>query len=215
MNDYSTIQLCHGEGGLATLELIKNEILSRFDNPVLNSLEDGCRIPVDSNSLIVSTDSYIVDPIIFPGGDIGKLSVAGTVNDLLASGALPQYLTLSLILADGLEMSDLRQILDSAKATAESAGIKIIAGDTKVLNSNNQMKMIINTTGFGRLITDHNDFSVSNAKAGDDIIITGTIGDHSLAVLSIREGLGFENRVFSDCAPLFDLIVANCQAKAG
>ncbi len=207
MSENSIIRLFHGEGGSATLKLIKEEILSRFGNPILNSLEDGCLISADSNNIIISTDSYIVDPIIFPGGDIGKLSIAGTVNDLIAAGAIPQYLTLSLILADGLEMTILRQILDSAKVTADSIGIKVVGGDIKVLKLNDQIRILINTTGFGIPIKEGTDFSVSNAQIGDDIILTGTIGDHSLAILSIREGLGFEQRVSSDCAPLSDLII--------
>lgn len=207
MKNNSTIQLSHGEGGLATSRLIQKEIISRFGNPILDKLEDGCLIPVEGNQVVVSTDSFIVDPIIFPGGDIGKLSIAGTVNDIVASGAVPKYLTFSLILGVGLEISTFRQILDSAKVTADLANVKIVAGDTKVLKLSNQFKVIINTTGVGFLLKKDSDYSISNVKEGDDIIVTGNIGDHSLAVLSLREGLGFEQRVISDCASLDKLIL--------
>jgi hydrogenase expression/formation protein HypE len=207
MSKESAVRLVHGDGSLATLRFIRKKILSRFGNPILNNLEDGCQIDIRSNQIIVSTDSYIVDPIIFPGGDIGKLSVTGTVNDLLASGAIPQYITLNLILAEGLEMAILDQILDSIKMTADSASVKIVAGDTKVINSNTQIEIIISTTGIGIPAREGVDYSVSKANVGDDIIVTGTIGDHSLSILSLREGLGYEQRISSDCAALDKLIL--------
>jgi hydrogenase expression/formation protein HypE len=201
------VTLAHGDGGDITLSFIRDEILSRFGNPILNKLEDGGWAPINSTHIVISTDSYIVDPPIFPGGDIGKLAISGTVNDLLASGAIPYYLTFSLILPEGFPLFKLRQILDSAQHTAQSVGIEIIAGDTKVLGKKANGGIYINTTGIGLPIWPDRDYAVSNACVGDNIIITGSIGDHGLAVLSAREGLGFEQRVQSDCAPLHELII--------
>jgi hydrogenase expression/formation protein HypE len=207
MSREKVVKMVHGDGSNATLQLIKEKIVSRFDNPILRNLEDGCWIDTKGDQIVVSTDSYIVDPIIFPGGDIGKLSITGTINDLIASGARPEYITLNLILAEGLDMKILDQILDSIKYTSDATGVKIVAGDTKVLKSNAHISVIISTTGIGMPVRKNLDFSVSNAKAGDDVIITGTIGDHSLTILSVREGLGYEQRISSDCAALDKLIL--------
>jgi hydrogenase expression/formation protein HypE len=207
MIETSTITLAHGDGEAATLRFIRDEILTRFGNPILDMLEDGSWITLDSIHVVVSTDSYIVEPPVFPGGDIGELAVSGTVNDLLASGAVPHYLTFSLILAEGFPLSMLRRILDSVRQTAQSAGIQIVAGDTKVLGKQANVGICINTTGLGLPIRLGKDYAVSNACAGDNIIITGSVGDHGFAVLSAREGLGFEQRIQSDCALLHELMI--------
>ena len=209
MNEFSNISLSHGDGGEITLQFIRQEILSRFGNPSLNLLEDGSKIDVDNISLVISTDSYIIDPPIFPGGDIGRLAVAGTINDLLACGAITYYLTLSLIITEEFPLATLRQILDSVQETSQSAGVKIVTGDTKVLekDTNTKTGIYINTTGIGLPLRTDKNYAVSNAQIGDNIIITGSIGDHGLAVLSSREGLGFERRIYSDCAPLQELII--------
>ena len=201
------ITLAHGDGCGITSRFIRHEILKRFTNPVLNHLEDGSWVKWDASNVILSTDSFIVDPPVFPGGDIGKLAISGTVNDLLASGAVPRYFSLSLILTEGLPLDLIKKILDSAQQTALAANVQIIAGDTKVLERHVRAGLLINTTGIGTPIELGKDYSVSRVKSGDRIIITGSVGDHGLAVLSVREGLGFEQRVQSDCAPLHELLL--------
>jgi hydrogenase expression/formation protein HypE len=200
------VTLDHGEGGEATCRFIRDEILTRFGNPILNTLEDGSWLPWNHPNVVISTDSFIVEPPVFPGGDIGTLAVSGTVNDLLAAGAAPQFLTLSLILGERLPFSLLRGVLDSIRRTAESARVQIVAGDTKVLPARTGLKILINTTGVGTPIRPGESYAVSQARPGDQVLVTGTMGDHGLAVLSFREGLGFEARVVSDCAPLHGLI---------
>ncbi len=211
----SEITLDHGEGGQATARFIQEEILTRFGNPILNALEDGAWIPWDGTHVVVSTDSFIVDPPVFPGGDIGKLAIAGTVNDLLAAGAAPHSVTLSLILSQGLPLSLVRRVLDSARQVADSAGVQIVAGDTKVLPHKAGGGIYINTTGVGSPIRPGRDYAVSQARPGDCIITTGTMGDHGFAVLSYREGLGFESRVMSDCAALHEFVVPLLAAHDG
>jgi len=200
------ISMADGAGGAASLRLIKNEILSRFGNPALNLLEDSSWISLGGRQLIVTADSHIVTPPIFPGGDIGSLSIAGTVNDLIASGAKPMFLTLSLIIGEGFPLRTLQKILDSIAYTANIAGVQIIAGDTKVVEERPEI-LFIHTSGFGLPLDPEKDYSVANAQVDDWIIVTGTMGDHGLAVLSHREGLGFEHRVESDCAPLNNLLL--------
>ena len=197
-----------GDGGAATDRFINEEIISRFGNPILAPLEDGSHLTLGSQDIIVTTDSFIVNPIFFPQSDIGALAIAGTVNDIVASGGMPRFITLSLIISEGLAVLSLRKILDSAKKVADQAGIQVIAGDTKTLFADHRHPSIfINTTGIGvPIVSSEYKFSLSEAKPGDLIIVTGPIGNHGLAVLSAREGLGFEHRVFSDCNPLNGLI---------
>jgi hydrogenase expression/formation protein HypE len=206
MIESSVINLDHGDGGAATLRFINQEILTRFGNPVLDVLEDGARIPWNTSHVVISTDSYIVDPPVFPGGNIGRLAISGTVNDLVAAGAVPFFFTLSLILTEGFPFTTLRSILESARQTAESAAIYVVAGDTKVLPSTTGHGIYINTTGLGCPVRVDRDYAVSGACPGDNIVVTGSVGDHGFAVLSAREGLGFERRVVSDCAPLNELM---------
>jgi len=206
MDKLSSVKLAHGDGGAAAVRFVRQEILSRFDNSILNTLEDASWVEWDCSRIVISTDSYIVDPPIFPGGDIGKLAISGTINDLLAAGAAPRFLSFSLILTEGFPFAKLRHILDSASQTAESALVKIVAGDTKVLPSRAGTEIYINTTGLGYPIRSDKNFAVSHAQPGDNIIVTGSIGDHGFAIISTREGLGFEQRVISDCAPLHKLI---------
>ncbi len=202
-----SITLAHGDGGGVTERFIRDEILTRFGHSILNPLEDGGKIVLDSADLVVSTDSYIVDPPVFPGGDIGQLAVSGTVNDLLACGARPAYLTFSLIISEGFPLTILRQILNSAQRTAGAVGMQVVTGDTKVLGQESNVGIVINTTGLGHPIRADKNYAVSNACVGDNIIVTGPLGDHGLAVLSAREGLGFEQRIQTDCAPLHELII--------
>jgi hydrogenase expression/formation protein HypE len=200
------ITIDHGEGGKITQEFINQEIIKRFNNPILSRLEDGSVIDIYGKKIVITTDSFIVDPPLFPGGNIGKLAITGTINDLVASGAKPRYLTLSLIIPEGFPFADLEVVLNSIKETTEICNTAIVCGDTKVTPQKDSSVLCINTTGIGEHISKH-DYSTSNAKPGDKIIITGELGNHSLAVLSLREGLGYESKILSDCTNLDDLIL--------
>ncbi|HEY97721.1 MAG TPA: hydrogenase expression/formation protein HypE [Dehalococcoidia bacterium] len=197
------ILLAHGSGGKLSHDLIES-FLPELSNPMLDKLDDSAVFDL-SGRLAFTTDSYTVNPIFFPGGDIGKLAVCGTVNDLSMSGARPLYLSLSFIIEEGLPVADLKKILVSIKNTAAEAGVKIITGDTKVVNRGSADRIFINISGIG-VIPEGVDISAANARPGDKIIINGNIGDHGIAVLSQREGLEFKLPVPSDCAPLNGLV---------
>ena len=207
MADDSRVGPDVGAGCGRTARFIREEILTRFTAPALSELEDAAVVELNGAQVAISTDSYIVDPPIFPGGDIGRLAVCGTVNDLVASGATPRFLTFGLVMAEGTSWIEVRTTLDSAAAAAREAGVTIVAGDTKVVQESRALRLCINTTGIGTLVHAGRSYALRNAQPGDAIILTGTIGDHSLAVLSVREGLGFESRVQSDCAPLASMIL--------
>ena len=195
-----TILLAHGSGSKLSHDLIEKKLLRPLNNPILARLDDSAVINLQGR-LAVTTDSYVVSPIFFPGGDIGKLAVCGTVNDLAMSGAVPKYLSLSLIIEEGLTLGELDKLIDSIRAALEESEVDIITGDTKVVNRGSADKIFINTSGIG-VIPDGVDISGANAKAGDVIILSGPIGDHGIAVMSQREGLKFSVPVQSDCAPL-------------
>jgi len=197
------ILLAHGSGGKLSHDLIES-FLPELSNPVLDKLDDSAVFDL-SGRLAFTTDSYTVNPIFFPGGDIGKLAVCGTVNDLSMSGARPLYLSLSFIIEEGLPVADLQKILFSIKEATDEAGVKIVTGDTKVVNRGSADRLFINTSGIG-VIPEGVDISAANARPGDKIIISGNIGDHGIAVLSQREGLKFKLPVPSDCAPLNGLV---------
>lgn len=203
----NTVALTVGDGSAATLRFIKQHILTRFNNPILGKLDDASKVELPIAVCTITTDSFSVDPPIFPGGNIGKLAVAGTINDLVASGARPRYLTLSLVIPEGFRYDQLEVILDSVEEAIQRSSVQIIAGDTKLLEKKSRSGILINTTGVGIPVDLNRSFSLANAQPGDAIIITGTIGDHGLAILSFREGLGFEQRLQSDCALLDDLIL--------
>jgi hydrogenase expression/formation protein HypE len=198
------ILLAHGSGGKLSHDLIEKNLLRPLNNPLLAKLDDSAVFDLKGR-LAFSTDSYVVSPLFFPGGDIGKLAVCGTVNDLAMSGASPLYLSLSLIIEEGLLLSELGRVINSIKAAAEEAEIKIITGDTKVVNRGSVDRLFINTSGIGVVPKDV-DISGANAKVGDKVILSGTIGDHGIAVMSQREGLKFSVPVQSDCAPLNKLV---------
>jgi len=198
------ILLAHGSGGKLSHDLVKKTFLPSLANTMLNKLDDSAIFEA-SGCLAFTTDSYVVNPIFFPGGDIGRLAVCGTVNDLSMSGAKPLYLSLSIILEEGLPLSELDHIVKSVKAAAAEAGVNIITGDTKVVNHGQADKLFINTSGIG-IISPGVDISGANAKVGDKVILSGTIGDHGIAVMSQREGLKFSVPVESDCAPLNKLV---------
>jgi len=185
-----------GSGGKLMRDFISNHIIKTFNNPYLNELTDASHLPP---GIAFTTDSYVVDPIFFPGGDIGSLAVNGTVNDLVVSGAQPQYISLSLIIEEGFNWQELEKILRSIKRSALKAGVEITTGDTKVVRRGQGDKIYINTSGVGKTIVRP---ALDKIRAGDKIIVTGTLGEHSLAVMLAREDFGFEARVKSDCAPL-------------
>jgi hydrogenase expression/formation protein HypE len=198
------ILLAHGSGGKLSHELVEKNFLQTLDNPILAKLDDSAVFDFNGR-LAFTTDSYVVNPIFFPGGDIGKLAVNGTVNDLAMSGAKPLYLSLAFIIEEGLPQSELEQIVDSVQKAAEEAGVKIVTGDTKVVHRGSADKLFINTAGIG-IIPAGVDISGSNAKPGDKVLLSGPIGDHGIAVLSQREGLSFSTQLKSDCAPLNSLV---------
>jgi len=198
------ILLAHGSGGKLAHELIEKVLLKPLSNPLLDRLDDSAVVPF-SGRLAFTTDSYVVNPIFFPGGDIGRLAVCGTVNDLSMVGATPLFLSLAFIIEEGLLVDELERVLVSVQAAASEAQIQIITGDTKVVNRGSADRLFVNTAGVGR-VPECTDISGSNAKPGDKVILSGTIGDHGIAVLSQREGIGFSTRLESDCAPLNALV---------
>lgn len=204
-NTMDKILLAHGSGGKLTHNLIKELFLEEFDNPILRKLDDSAVFELGGKRLAFTTDSYVVTPIFFNGGDIGKLAICGTVNDLSMVGATPCYLVASFIIEEGFSMVDLKRIIESMKTTAESCGVKIIAGDTKVVGKGATDKIFINTAGIG-VIKDGVNISCSNAQLGDIIILSGAIAEHGIAILSAREELNFNLEISSDCAPLNTLV---------
>jgi hydrogenase expression/formation protein HypE len=185
-----------GSGGKMMRDFIDQHIVKTFKNPFLDELADSAHLP---NRLAFTTDSYVVDPIFFPGGDIGTLCINGTVNDLVVAGAKPQYISLSFIIEEGLDWDDLERLLKSIHRSAKAAGVQIATGDTKVVRRGQGDKIYINTSGIGTLIARP---SPKKIKAGDKVMVTGTLGEHSLAVMLARGDFGLEARTKSDCAPL-------------
>jgi hydrogenase expression/formation protein HypE len=207
-----TILLAHGSGGRLSHELVAKEFLPFLANPALNKLDDSAVFEA-SGRLAFTTDGYVVNPIFFPGGDIGKLAVCGTVNDLAMNGAKPLYLSLSAIIEEGFLLRELEQIVKSIKKAAEEAGVSIIAGDTKVVNRGQADKLFITTSGVG-IVPTGVDISGANARAGDKVLLSGTIGDHGIAIMSQREGLKFSMALRSDCAPLNKLVAQMLQISS-
>lgn len=195
------ITLAHGAGGKFSADLIKEIILPKFDNEFLNELHDGAKI----GRLAMTTDSYVVRPIFFRGGNIGKLSICGTVNDLAVTGAIPKFLSVGVIIEEGFDFDDLKKIVASMSDAANEAGVKIVTGDTKVVGKGQADGIFINTAGIGELI-DGVDISAKKICAGMKILISGTIGDHSTTILSERHGLEIPENIQSDCAPLNKMI---------
>ncbi|GAB4376374.1 MAG: hydrogenase expression/formation protein HypE [Calditrichia bacterium] len=198
------ILLSHGSGGKLSHQLIEEFFLPLLKNEKLEPLDDSAVIELGSSSMVFSTDSYVVDPIFFPGGDIGKLAVCGTINDLAVMGAVPQHLSLSLILEEGFLFSDLQRIMQSVANTCKEAGVSVITGDTKVVPRGFMDKVFINTSGVGFFLANHH--PNRRIENGDKILINGTIGDHGTTILASREGIQLQSAVQSDCAPLNGLI---------
>jgi hydrogenase expression/formation protein HypE len=205
-----TITLSHGAGGKAMHDLIDEIFVAGFDSPELTLLEDQARFDLSAlnklgNRLAMTTDSYVVDPLFFPGGDIGKLAVTGTINDLAVGGAIPLYLTCGMIIEEGFPIDDLQRIVASMKATADAAGVRIVTGDTKVVPRGAADKLFINTAGVG-VIAESSNVLANRATVGDVVIINGYVGDHGAAIVDARGELALEISVETDCQPLNDLI---------
>ena len=205
------IVLGHGSGGKLTADLIEQIFLPAFHNPVLDKLDDQAVLTIGGARLAFTTDSFVVTPIFFPGGDIGRLAVHGTVNDLAMSGARPLYLSAAFILEEGLAVDDLRRVVESMRAAAEQAGVQFVTGDTKVVNRGKGDQVFITTTGIG-VIENGVNISADRARPGDQIILSGYLGDHGMAIMSQREGLEFEGAITSDCASLHGLVAAMLSA---
>jgi hydrogenase expression/formation protein HypE len=202
---HDRILLAHGGGGSLTRELIREAFVPQLDNPVLRSLDDSAVLVMNGKGYAFTTDSYVVSPYFFPGGDIGKLAVCGTVNDLAMQGAQPLWLSLSFILEEGLPLADLRRIVESIRTTAGEARVEVVTGDTKVVERGKCEGLYINTTGIGK-ITTQGFLGANTVRAGDAVILNGFLGEHGVAVMSRREGIGFSTSVISDCAPLWPLV---------
>ena len=200
--------LGHGSGGILSQELIQDLFLPHLTNETLGGLEDAALVMPDGvagGTLALSTDSFVVKPLFFPGGDIGKLAVCGTVNDPAMRGARPLYLTVGFILEEGLPLADLERIVASMAAAAREAGVQIVAGDTKVVERGSGDGVFINTAGLG-LVPPGVQISAANAQPGDVVLLSGSVGDHGLTIMTRREGLRFETPLESDCAPLNGLV---------
>jgi hydrogenase expression/formation protein HypE len=207
------IDLSHGAGGRAMAQLIDELFISAFDNAYLAQRNDQACFAVESGRLVLTTDGFVISPLFFPGGDLGSLSVHGTINDVAMAGAEPLYLACGLILEEGFPLADLGRINASKAAAARDAGVPIVTGDTKVVERGKGDGVFITTTGVGR-VADGVAVSAERAQPGDAIIVSGSIGDHGVAVLSKREGLAFETEIVSDSAALHGLVAAMVQATA-
>lgn len=195
------ILLAHGNGGKLTSQLIEECFLPYFQDKLLNQLNDQAIVELEGYRIAFTTDSFVVDPLFFPGGDIGKLSVYGTVNDLAVGGAIPLYLSIGFIIEENFPIEELKKISSSISTAAKEARMRIVTADTKVVEKGACDKMFINTSGIG-IVKKGIDFSGHNAREGDKILLSGDIGDHGIAILSSRKGIEFETSVKSDCAPL-------------
>lgn len=200
------ISLGHGSGGILMHRLIDSLFMRELDNPILREKRDSAVVNVGGRTIAFTTDSYVVNPVVFPGGDIGSLAVYGTVNDLAVCGARPLFISLGMIIEEGLDRSLLELVVRSISRAARRAGVKVVTGDTKVVEKGSCDKVFINTSGIGEIF--YPGLSVDRVRPGDSIILSGTMGEHAISVLSKREGISFTSGVRSDSAPLNDLIAA-------
>jgi hydrogenase expression/formation protein HypE len=200
-----TILLGHGSGGKLSAELIRDIFLPAFQNPVLARLDDQAIVNVNGQRLAITTDSFVVKPLFFPGGNIGSLAVHGTVNDLAMGGATPLFLSAAFIIEEGFSMDELRRVVNSLRQAAAEAGVQVVTGDTKVVEKGKGDGLFINTTGIG-LVPEGVDLSADRARPGDKVLLSGSIGDHGIAILAQREGLEFETQIQSDSAALHTLV---------
>lgn len=203
--NHETIQLGHGSGGKMSHDLLERLFLPRFTNEILDELDDQAQLNMNGMRLAFSTDSFVVDPLFFPGGNIGDLAINGTINDLAVGGATPKYLSAGFIIEEGFRIEDLHRILLSMEAAARAADISIVTGDTKVVNKGSADKIFINTTGIG-LIRDGVRLSPQRMQPGDKVLVSGTVGDHGITILSSREGFALENPLQSDTVALHELV---------
>lgn len=205
--DGDTVQLAHGSGGRAMHKLLEAVFMPAFANPALAAAHDGARLDIGGTRLAFSTDSYVVRPLFFPGGDIGSLAVNGTVNDLAMCGARPLFLSAGFILEEGLPMETLREVVASMQAAAAAAGVQIVTGDTKVVDKGKGDGLFINTAGIG--VVEHRQvIAPTQVRPGDAVLISGDVGRHGMAIMAVREGLEFESTIVSDCAPLAESVLA-------
>ena len=199
------ITMAHGSGGAAGHELMEKILLPAFDNEYLREMHDGSKLDLTTGKIAFTTDSYVVKPLFFSGGNIGKLAVCGTVNDLAMTGAVPKYISVGMIIEEGFALSDLRQIVNTMRRAADEAGVYIVTGDTKVVNKGMADGIFINTAGIGERI-DGTDISPLNAKAGQNIIVSGYLGDHAATIMASRHNLTLPETVKTDCAPLNHMV---------
>jgi len=209
---HENIVMGHGSGGKMAHDLISKVFLPAFDNPALAAGDDGAVLSLPPGRLVVSVDSHVVAPLFFPGGDIGRLAVCGTVNDVAVMGATPLYLTAGFILEEGLPVETLQRVIESMRQAADEAGVKIVSGDTKVVERGKAEGLYVSTTGVG-VLPEGREISGRRAEPGDVVILSGFMGDHGVAVLAARGELGFETGIQSDCAPLNHLIAAALAAS--
>ncbi|WP_224484443.1 hydrogenase expression/formation protein HypE [Robertkochia aurantiaca] len=204
MKNKDHITIAHGSGGVLSRELLDEYVFAAFSNPYIDQKHDGAVVPVDGQ-LVISTDSFVIDPIFFKGGDIGELSVNGTVNDVAMCGGIPAYLSLSFIIEEGLALADLKKIICSIRKAAERAGVQIVTGDTKVVEKGKGDKIFINTTGVGTLHLKA-DIRLQRVRPGDRIVINAPVAAHGMAIMSQREGLTFESDIVSDTQNLNKMV---------
>lgn len=214
ITDYPQVLLGHGSGGRLMHHLIEKMIGPAFSNPALDARGDGAALNIAGRRLAMTTDSYVVQPLFFPGGDIGALAVNGTVNDLAMCGACPLYLSAGFILEEGLPMETLWRVIQSMRQAADAAGVSIVTGDTKVVDRGKGDGIFINTAGVG-IIEHELDIGPANARPGDVLILNGDLGRHGMAIMAAREGLAFESEIESDCAPLAAPVLALLDAGVG
>jgi len=200
-----TVLLGHGSGGKLSAELIRDVFLPALDNPFLARLDDQAVVDINGQRLAITTDSFVVKPLFFPGGDIGSLAVHGTINDLAMGGATPLFLSAAFIIEEGFSMEQLRRIVNSMHSAAAAAGVQVVTGDTKVVEKGKGDGLFINTTGIG-LVPDGIQLSADRARPGDRVLLSGAIGEHGIAILAQREGLEFETQIQSDSAALHTLV---------
>jgi hydrogenase expression/formation protein HypE len=207
LGQYDHVVLGHGSGGRLSADLVARLFTPAFADGPAGPLEDAATVPAGGARIAMTTDAFVVRPLFFPGGDIGKLAVNGTVNDLAVGGAIPLYLSAAFILEEGLPLADLQRIVASMRRACDAARVKLVTGDTKVVDRGKGDGVFVTTTGVG-VVPEGRSLSIASARPGDRVIVSGTLGDHGVAILSVREGLEFETVIESDTAPLVDLVRA-------